>query len=658
LNLVSSPSQRPEPAGFGPLEMGWPQRVSKAGTYDARWLEEDFPGYARDTDPAFFSTAPADQRIAGFFRGDEQYVLENMHPSRPMIQGKLPGVAARILLRRKGSRDVEDVRTRLDTVVFLPGKEIGILVFRGTTIVKDDDAVEIDHSLSACEELGEPRSVEDYTRALDRRLDKDQSPLLALFEDDLVPAFAVGANLAALDLPLDTVGPTTAGRESVLAESREEIVKAGIDAAEVDEALAAGAALPAPAGTTPEPMAVPGPPKAGGGPPKLEASKLAEKLRVASLAPDADIEKKLRALQDADTDALESYRKSAHFQQPAGALDASERLRAREVMRELRTQGASFAALDWTGHDLSSYNLGKGDFRNTLLQGADLTGTNVAGADMSGAVLAHATLRNTCFDGATLEGANLGAAVMEGASFAGANLRQAVFTRAKLRSVSLRDADLTGIEWLEAEFGAVDFEGAVTAGLDFLPGHDLTRCRFPRARVGKSAFLETKLDGVDFAEADLQSATFMASSASGADFRKASMKKFCAVEGCSFEGANFEGADLTGAVIRGANMRGVNLEGACLEGANLGECDLTGARLSGAQAKELNMTRANLTDATLRGANLMEAMLQKTTLHGADLSATNLFLANLSLARMSTATKVAGANLKRALMLPRARKAT
>jgi uncharacterized protein YjbI with pentapeptide repeats len=54
----------------------------------------------------------------------------------------------------------------------------------------------------------------------------------------------------------------------------------------------------------------------------------------------------------------------------------------------------------------------------------------------------------------------------------------------------------------------------------------------------------------------------------------------------------------------------------------------------------------------------MEAMLQKTTLHGADLSASNLFQANLSLARISTSTKVRGANLKRALMLPRARKTT
>ncbi|MGH7297244.1 MAG: DUF2169 domain-containing protein [Polyangiaceae bacterium] len=638
--LISSPSERPEPAGFGPLEMGWPHRQSKAGTYDARWLEEDFPGYARDTDPVFFCTAPPDQRIAGFFRGDEEYVLENMHPSRPRIQGCLPGVAARILLRRKGRRDVEDVSLKVDTLVFLPGKEIGIVVFRGTTIVLDDEAADIDHALAACEEPGEPRSVEHYARALDRRLDKDQSPKLALYEDDLVPPFAVGVNLVAIDAPEDVLGSTTADRERVLEEARQEVAKAGPELAAPE--------------TEPEPE----PPKFGRGPPVLKAAQLVETLRIASIESDPDIEKRMEDLRQEDSDALGSYRESVHFLRPRRPLDDAESARARATVTEMRAAGASFASIDCTRYDLSGLDLSGRDFGEGLLEAANLTDANFAGANLSSAVLAHATLKSTHFDSATLAGANLGATVMEGASFAGANLRNAIFVRAKLLSVCFRDADLSGTEWLQAELGAVDFEGAVAGALTFLPGHDLSRCRFARAKIDKSVFLETKLDGVAFGQASLDSATLMTASARGADFRQASMKKLTAVEGCSFEGASFEGADLTGAVIRGANLRGANFEGACLEGANLGECDLTGAKLSGVQAKELNMARSNLTDATLRGANLMEAMLQKTTLLGADLSKTNLFLANLSLARLGTGTKVTGANLKRALMVPKARKST
>jgi len=199
---------------------------------------------------------------------------------------------------------------------------------------------------------------------------------------------------------------------------------------------------------------------------------------VASIEADAVIDKKLRQLRRADALALQAYRENAHNRPPARQLDADERARSREVMRERRTRGESFAGLEWTRYDLSQYNLQGGDFRETLLEGADFTRTNVARADLSRAVLAHAILEGACFDGATLEEANLGATVMDGVSFAGANLRKAILSRAKLRSVSLRDADLTEVEWLDVEMGAVDFQGATTERFDLLAGHDLTRCDF------------------------------------------------------------------------------------------------------------------------------------------------------------------------------------
>ena len=545
-HLVTSPSQRPEPAGFGPLEMGWPQRQSRAGTYDARWLEEDFPGYARDTDPLFFCTVPPDQRIVGFFRGDEEYLLENMHPSRPTIHGRLPDVSARILLRRKGSRDVEDVSLRIDSVIFLPEKEIGIVVFRGATLVADDEAADVDHALAACEETGDPRSVEHYTRALDRRLDKHQSPKLALYEDDLVPPFAVGANLVVLHLPQDSVGRTAAERERVLEETREAVARTGAPAPPAAPAPLEEAPNASPdAAAVPEPAATPDgqPPEFGPGPPKARAQELLETLRIASIEPDTEIGKKFEDLRRVDAETLRMYRQNAHVNLPARPLEAAERTRARETMRELRSRGESFAGLDWTRFDLSEYNLQGSDFRGTLLEGADFTRTNVTGANLSGALLAHATLRGTCFDGATLEGANLGATLMDGASFAGANLRGAIFARATLSKVSLHDADLTGVDWSRAEVGEVDFEGVAAIGLTFLPVYDLTRCRFARAKISKSKFLGTKVDGVSFMEAHLDSGTWMRCSASGADFRNASLRKLTAVEGCSFEGANFEGAD-------------------------------------------------------------------------------------------------------------------
>src|SRR6185437_15381656 len=73
---VTRPDVQPEPVGFGPYDFTWPQRFSKVGTYDERWLKEQFPGFALDMDPGLFNTAPADQQIKAFFRGDEPFEIE------------------------------------------------------------------------------------------------------------------------------------------------------------------------------------------------------------------------------------------------------------------------------------------------------------------------------------------------------------------------------------------------------------------------------------------------------------------------------------------------------------------------------------------------------------------------------------------------------
>src|SRR5262249_5624559 len=59
--ILRSPSDRPEPAGFLPMDVTFAQRRARAGTYDRRWLEEHFPGLAPDAAPTFYNVAPEDQ---------------------------------------------------------------------------------------------------------------------------------------------------------------------------------------------------------------------------------------------------------------------------------------------------------------------------------------------------------------------------------------------------------------------------------------------------------------------------------------------------------------------------------------------------------------------------------------------------------------------
>ena len=82
----------------------WTQRAALRGTYDDRWLKEDFPGLARDIDLRFFNLAPADQQQDSSFVGDEPYAFHNLHPRQPMVSGRLPGLAARVLVSRRGRK--------------------------------------------------------------------------------------------------------------------------------------------------------------------------------------------------------------------------------------------------------------------------------------------------------------------------------------------------------------------------------------------------------------------------------------------------------------------------------------------------------------------------------------------------------------------------
>ena len=236
--LISARSERPEPAGFGPLEVGWTQRIALAGSYDEKWLDDGFPGYARDADPAFFSMAPADQRIDGFFTGDEPFLLENMHPTRSKIAGFLPGIAARTFLRGR-QQTFEEVKTRLDSVVFLAGLEMGILIFRGTADIEEDDAADISHAFAACEDSNAPRGVGHYQSAFERRIDKDESPLLALQDDELLPSFSSGSALAALlpSVAAKADAGATGARAAAEGRIRAELAARGMNA----EALLAGA---------------------------------------------------------------------------------------------------------------------------------------------------------------------------------------------------------------------------------------------------------------------------------------------------------------------------------------------------------------------------------------------------------------------------------
>ncbi len=189
--LMGSPADRLPPAGFGPLDLMWPQRAKKQGTYDDKWLKERWPYFPDDMDYEFFNTAPEDQFLEDFFQGGEQIELVNMHPEYQVIRSCLPRVRMRCFVTRRKSLKAaeqeeifEEVATRSDTLWLFPSIMKAVVMYRGTCRILDDEFADVQRVFVATERLDDPPASIDYyhqqqQKALDRTVDIDTSALQA-----------------------------------------------------------------------------------------------------------------------------------------------------------------------------------------------------------------------------------------------------------------------------------------------------------------------------------------------------------------------------------------------------------------------------------------------------------------------------------------------
>lgn len=195
--LVTSPGDRPDPAGFAPLPLDCPQRMRFRGTYDDDYKKKYYPGHPADFDWRFFLNTPQDQWINGFFQGDEIFEIFNMHPDLPLVKGRLPDLYARAFIRHTINSDTPEfgeLPLNLDTVWFFPEKLLCLLVFRGVTEVADDEAEQVSEVLLAYEDRRDPpRTLAHYREALEKRR-TGENPFLNYFQTrDLIPPGAKSA---------------------------------------------------------------------------------------------------------------------------------------------------------------------------------------------------------------------------------------------------------------------------------------------------------------------------------------------------------------------------------------------------------------------------------------------------------------------------------
>ncbi len=696
--LIATPNDRPVPAGFGPYEITWPQRASKAGSYGEGYLRERFPYYAADMDWSIFNAAPADQQLDGFLAGGVDFECSGLHPRKPVVRGRVPKLAARCFITRTNpeGESFSELKSVAESLWLFPHLERGILLFCSTGEISTDDAFDIRNLLVGVEETDNPKSVDHYRGVMNTRLDRSRGFLSFLRDGDLMPAPVPAASpLAEEENDMEQLTAVrNVALKRVRSRAERELAEAKAEAKKSRESIVAeckarGAPIPD-LSSYDKILSEQIPPLKEAGLEELLDTDLDRIEReIKSMADDAlakqrEAEARLRdqcRVQGIDYDALaEAERRKA-----AGPpkFSADERLaEMQKVREELARQGIVNQKLESMLADPElktklrkiETDLKEGyrrvahyfpssarmeperaarvrteiierHRRGESLAGRDLTGADLSGLALKNANLSHALIADANLAGADLSGADLSGAVLARASvrdarLAGAKLNNANLGKANLAGADLNGSNLSGAILVEAVLENAALRGANLAGSDLM-GAKLARADFSGAIAPEMRLLEPDLSGTRFEGANLAKALFYKARMTGANLKGANLERatMIGVEGRKLDAA---GAKLSGMVV----AMDSNLEAADFSGASLEEANLRSANLQGANLEASNLDRADLSLCNLRRANLRKVSAKGTRFARAALEAAEMTDADLFEAVLQKAT-LDGANLQR-----------
>lgn len=676
--LITSPRDRPLPAGFGPLDIGWPQRQRLAGTHDQHWLEHLFPGFARDVDWEIHNLAAPDQRCLGYWAGGEPFRFDNLHATK-VVEGEVPRFRARIFISRSHQRgetrppvpelkqlvrrmpaQIEEVPLALQTLWFFPDLELGILIWSGSTLIAEELGEDILHILVAAEHADRPRAHEHYVQAMASRLDPETGPIAALNDDDLLPE-ALGPIASPFDEQQE-LGKFENFRAQALHQRQVELTEAAraeVASHGLDPDVHGPSVVP-PLAVQPDPQDVPALIE------KMKADKA--KLEIEGKAKIAKAQAEIDAIVDAAN--IEGFTsETLHEEQnptpefgpgpptyTAAAIlkmlqdmamqsrasgfindeledmivDAQLYARWQESERQQR-EGYHLAAhlqpparpmpdelREPTRARVLKAIADNEDFATLNFTGADLSGMDLSGADLRGAYLESANLTDANLSGARLDRAVLAHATLTRTRFDGASLVDVNLGRTKMDGASFEAADLSQSTLYEAQL------------------HD---CKLVRAKLHKLNLLGAKLDACDASGCLADDCIFLRVTLTAVILREAQLGRTTWVEndlrGCVFEQASLVSATFLDVDGREVVFRAARLDNARFVGATkLDQVVFSEASLLGTFCRGLPMRGAELRHAAADGADFSECDLADAKLYRIVARGARFEMADLSRAEM------------------------
>lgn len=623
---IRSPRDQARPAGFGPLNPFWKLRAVKRGRKVS--AERDIFAYPDDFDVSYFQAAPVDQQWNGYLAGDEEIVLQNLHPTNPILRTRLPGLRMRVFIHHKkhGFREVPMV---IDTLFVDADRETLTLTYRGCTPVEHYDLSDVVSARIASEAAVEPPLPFDHYQAEHARSDADPYQIrervpqhLQAIAHEVLHNKRIAAPEDSLDPALDPLSRFVQSKIGHLAPAEQQRVREAIQRAlatkmppnvdlldHLKQALtSAQAAIP------PSPSLVPG----------------VVNLREYRVA--ATFQKLRQLVEQLKSDPT---RQRLHLEGIQSIERVLEDPRFASVAREkppiepgpgLDLSGQDFSGQDLRGRDFSGANLtgaifARADLRDANLRGAclkqavltesklsnadltlaDLTQANLSHADLSHAKLGHTILHQSAFTEANLERADLCEAKGE----------MAIFTQARLSSVRAARAVFERCFFHEAKLPNAEFFQAKLEGCHF-GSCDLTDARFDESTLTKTSFAGATALRTKFIGAKGNGPTWMQATITDADFSYAAFERPF-FSGAKAVNSTFYGANLREGQFHRATFERVDMSRANLAGANLTSAELTNTRFVESNLFETSFVKAQGRGCSFQGANLKRSSLEQTS---------------------------------------------
>lgn len=672
---ITLPTQKAEPASFGSLEFQWPRRFRLMGKkYDAHWLQYDFPGFARDINRSVFNTASPDQwwHDRDTLPSQASWRIWNMHPEKPVQEGKLPPWHARCFINRQSAQSerFEEVFMRATTVWFFPHREQMLIIWQGQIRINEDDAADVLQLVSALEMYGVSRSRRYYRKVLSERMDKEKGALFSFREKDLLPKEVIGPWI---DHELeDTPGPMSENlqnRAKLLREHHIRQLEQSGDYIYNFRESQEEPELPAPEDLPEflekmESQAKKMKSDAEQHQREAEAANPQIQRNENLLCGPENMHRTLEMLYSQSPTLSESkiaqtreslhqmYLSSVQYQPPALRLKEDTAQIFRHRAERTLAKGGDFSGMDLTGVNFSDMDLRGANFSRAMLECADLRRCQLDGSNFTGAMLARAQLHQTSLRQCDFSGASLALAQCRESDFSGSCLRdiqlhsalfdRCIFDNSHLEGLLLRDVCLIHCSFRKATIDCCVFMALTIVEPDFYD-----------ARLFKTSFIQSVLKNAIFSSAKLVDCSLVQTLAEGARFDYVTLITSAVTSESSLNDSDFSHSTIKQCNFRQTALKGGQFFLSKIENSDLSESICKNANFKSANLAGSMFVRTDFREADFSDANLMGALLQKSQLAAANFNGANLFRADLSQSFINSQTRFDGALMKFTKMLPK-----